>query len=138
MYENSKVLSRGRLVVLTHGRRAGCKAVISDVVVLGKDHRLLVAGVSKAPRKITRKMNREQISQRIRMKTFVRPINLQHCIITRFIIPEFANDKTSPIDHTYLKKDSQSKSKLNKAFKIKLRDMYREGKAQALCSKLHF
>jgi len=55
-----KILRKGRVVVLLQGRYAGCKAVIVDTHEKSKKHPFghsVVAGISKPPRRITRRMS---------------------------------------------------------------------------------
>ena len=48
----------------------------------------LVVGVERYPRKITRSMNKKKIERKNRMKPFVKYVNYNHLLPTRFLIKE--------------------------------------------------
>ena len=79
----------GRVVVLLTGKYAGKKAVILKVVNDGNKERqfphLLVAGIARAPKKVSKKMSEERIAKRIRIKPFVKYVNINHVIPTRYM-----------------------------------------------------
>lgn len=78
----------GRVVVLLSGRRAGCKAVIVKQHDEGKKDRkfshALVAGIQRAPLRVTRKMSSKKIARRSKLKPFVKLVNYNHILPTRF------------------------------------------------------
>ncbi|KAF1740733.1 hypothetical protein MXB_1666 [Myxobolus squamalis] len=47
---------------------------------------VLVAGVDRYPRKITRAMNKDKVLKRSRIKPFVKALNLNHIFPTRFTV----------------------------------------------------
>ena len=77
----------GRLVVCLAGRFAGKKAVILRVNEDGsKDKKFghaLVVGLSRYPRKVTKRMNQLKIRKRTCVKAFVKFVNLNHVMPTR-------------------------------------------------------
>lgn len=60
-----KIMKAGRVVILLAGRRAGKKAVIVKPFEDGKKGKLfphaLVAGIEKAPMKVTKNMSKSKI-----------------------------------------------------------------------------
>jgi len=67
-----KFLKQGKVVVVLQGRFAGRKAVIvksyDDGTPSRKFGHVLVAGIDKGPKKLTRKMSEKKIKQRSRVR----------------------------------------------------------------------
>ena len=85
----------GRVVILLAGRRAGKKAVIVKQFDEGKKGKAfghaLVAGVERAPLKVTRRMSEKKINRRSKVKPFAKIVNYNHILPTRFqVVGEFA------------------------------------------------
>lgn len=79
----------GRVCILLAGRRAGKKAVIvknyDDGKKGGKAYpHALVAGVERAPLKVHKKMSAKKVARRSKVKPFVKLINYNHLLPTRF------------------------------------------------------
>ena len=82
----------GRVVVLLNGRFAGRKAIVvktySGPKEGEKEHKgfehALVAGIDRYPRKVTRSMKEDRIKKRSQIKPFVKHINLNHIMPTRY------------------------------------------------------
>ena len=88
-------MKAGRVVILLAGRRAGKKAVIVKNFDEGKKGKAfphaLVAGVERAPLKVTKKMSKTKIERRSRVKPFAKVVNYNHILPTRFqVTGEFA------------------------------------------------
>ena len=85
-----KFLKPGNIVVLLSGKYAGKKAVIIKLFYEGsKDRKFghaLVAGIGRAPRKVTKAMSDERAARRIRIKPFVKYINFNHFMPTRYVL----------------------------------------------------
>jgi large subunit ribosomal protein L27e len=83
-----KFLKQGKVVILLTGRYAGKKAVIVKTFDNGSATRkfphVLVAGLEKTPLFVTKKMNEKKVERRLRVKPFVKYVNLQHIIPTRY------------------------------------------------------
>merc|ERR1712203_139111 len=47
----------------------------------------LVAGVDRAPLKVTKRMSKKKISKRTRVKPFVKYVNFNHIMPTRYQVP---------------------------------------------------
>ena len=84
-----KIIKHGRIVVLTSGRLAGKKGVvIREAQDAGKRKfpHALVAGVEKAPVKVTKVMSQKKIQKRTRVKPFIKYVNLNHLLPTRYLL----------------------------------------------------
>ena len=89
-------MKAGRVVILLAGRRAGKKAVIVKQFDEGKKGKAfphaLVAGVERAPMKVAKKMSKKKIARRSTLKPFVKIVNYNHLLPTRFkVTGEFAS-----------------------------------------------
>ena len=85
-------LKTGKVVVLLNGRYAGKKAVIVksfDGTKTRHYGHCLVAGVRRCPRRITKSMTKKEILRRTSMRPFVKVINWNHMMPTRFVFPLF-------------------------------------------------
>merc|ERR1712195_137633 len=90
-----KIMKPGRVVILLAGRRAGKKAVIVKQFDEGKKGKTfghaLVAGVERAPLRVTRRMSKKKIERRSTLKPFAKIVNYSHILPTRFqVTGEFA------------------------------------------------
>merc|ERR1719436_1300481 len=86
-----KFIKSGRVVVLLNGRYTGKKAIVVKTFDEGSRARpfghALVAGVDKAPRKVHKRMSKKKISKRTRVKPFVKYVNYNHMMPTRYQVP---------------------------------------------------
>eukprot|EP00922_Rhytidocystis_sp_ex-Travisia-forbesii_P013246 GHVS01019824.1.p1 GENE.GHVS01019824.1~~GHVS01019824.1.p1 ORF type:complete len:148 (-),score=11.30 GHVS01019824.1:204-647(-) len=86
-----KLLKPGRVVVVLSGRMAGKKAVVVQAWDNGTKERsfghCLVCGVERAPLKVTKKMSKKKIEKRCRVKPFVKYVNFNHLMPTRYTVP---------------------------------------------------
>merc|ERR1719428_1621651 len=93
-----KFIKAGRVVVLLNGRYTGKKAIVVKTFDDGSRNRpfghALVAGVDRPPLKVTKKMSKKKISKRIRVKPFVKYVNYNHMMPTRYQIPAEIDSKT--------------------------------------------
>ena len=92
---SKKIMKAGRIVILLAGRRAGKKAVIVKQFDEGKKGKTfshaLVAGVERTPLKVTKRMSKNKIKRRSTLKPFVKVVNYNHILPTRFqVTGEFA------------------------------------------------
>merc|ERR1712166_849608 len=73
------------------GRYAGRKAVVVKPFDDGSKSRpfghCLVTGVDKPPQKVTKRMSRKKITKRLRVKPFVKYVNYNHIMPTRYNVP---------------------------------------------------
>ena len=93
-----KICKKGKIVVLLNGRYAGRKAIIVNVKEEGtKDQKFahaLVAGIDRYPRKVTRAMKEDRIKKRTQIKPFVKTVNLNHIMPTRYQLTDMDLAKT--------------------------------------------
>merc|ERR1719215_1608018 len=86
-----KFIKSGRVIVLLQGRFAGKKAIVVKAFDDGSRGRpfghCLVAGVAKAPLKVNKTMSKKKIAKRTRVKPFVRYVNYNHMMPTRYQVP---------------------------------------------------
>ena len=85
-----KFLKYGRVCVLLNGRQAGKKAVIVKPCEEGSKQRkfphALVAGLETCPRRVTKRMSKKKIIKKTNMKPFVKYVNLNHLMPTRYSV----------------------------------------------------
>ena len=87
-----KFLKPGRIVILLSGKYAGKKAVILKINYEGsKDKHFghcLVAGISRYPRKVHKRQSEKVIARRTAIKPFVKYVNFNHFMPTRYLLSE--------------------------------------------------
>jgi len=81
----------------------------------------LVAGIEKGPQKITKKMSKKKIAKRSRVKPFVRYVNYNHIMPTRYSVPAAIDPKTLVTDAQMENEDGriEAKKALSNMFKEK-------------------
>lgn len=129
-------LEPGKIVILLHGRFAGHKAVIVKVHESTKDRKyphLIVAGVDRYPLQVTRGMSKRTISKRTRVKPFVKAVNVQHVMPTRFSMDI---DLRGVVNASSMEpaKRKYAKRQVRKQFEAQ----HRAGKSQWMFEKLRF
>uniref|UniRef100_A0A8C9GL05 Large ribosomal subunit protein eL27 n=1 Tax=Piliocolobus tephrosceles TaxID=591936 RepID=A0A8C9GL05_9PRIM len=84
-----KLLKPGKVVIILNGRRAGKKAIIVNTYENPTKEKpfsyCLVAGIEKHPLKVTKKMKKDKILKRSTVKAFVKYINVNHILPTRYL-----------------------------------------------------
>merc|ERR1711976_1047932 len=107
----------GRVVVLLQGRYSGKKAIVVKTFDDGSKARhfghALVAGVDRAPLKVTKAMSKKKISKRTRVKPFVKYVNYNHIMPTRYQIPSEVDVKSFVTDHQMDAPDGRIEAKKN-------------------------
>ena len=85
-----KIIKSGKVVVMLAGRYAGRKAVVVKTYDEGNNDRkfghCLVAGIDRYPRRITRSMSKKKIAKRSKIKPFVKFVNYNHVMPTRYVV----------------------------------------------------
>eukprot|EP00501_MAST-03F_sp_TOSAG23-6_P002067 GSMAST32.ASY1.ANO1.2158.1 assembled CDS len=85
-----KFIKSGKVVVMLAGRYAGKKAVVVKTYDEGEGDRkfghCLVAGINRYPRKITKSMSKKKQAKRSKIKPFVKYVNFNHMMPTRYQI----------------------------------------------------
>mmetsp|Transcript_22640 Transcript_22640/g.33854 ORF Transcript_22640/g.33854 Transcript_22640/m.33854 type:complete len:148 (+) Transcript_22640:56-499(+) len=86
-----KFIKAGRVVVILNGRYTGKKAIVAKTFDDGTKARpfghCLVAGVDRPPRKVHKRMSKKKITKRTRVKPFLKYINYNHIMPTRYQVP---------------------------------------------------
>jgi len=133
-----KFLKPGKVVIVLNGRFAGRKAVIVKTFDDGTNGRqyghCLVAGIERYPLKVTRRMNRKRAEKRSKIKPFVKLINYNHIMPTRYGLD--VDLKKVETDQVYGEKAKRLVVK--KDIKKILEERYKTGKNKWFFSKLRF
>ena len=119
----------GRVVILLSGRRAGKKAVIVKQFDEGKKGKTfghaLVAGVERAPLRVTRRMSQKKIKRRSTLKPFAKIVNYNHILPTRFqVTGEFAQGGKEL--KTIVSEDRLANKETRKALKNEVKNIFTE------------
>merc|ERR1711953_1368040 len=88
---------------------------------MGPFSHCLVAGVDRAPLKVTKVMSKKKIAKRSRVKPFVRYVNYNHIMPTRYSVPAAIDPKTLESDAQMENEDGriEAKKALSNLFKEK-------------------
>lgn len=82
-------MKSGKVVIVLNGRYAGKKAVIVKNFDSGdKDRKYgyaVIAGVERAPLKVTKRMSAKKITKRSKVRSFVKVVNYNHLMPTRYV-----------------------------------------------------
>ena len=124
-----KIMKPGRVVILLAGRRAGKKAVIVKQFDEGKKGKTfghaLVAGVERAPMRVTRRMSQKKIKRRSTLKPFAKIVNYNHILPTRFqVTGEFAQGGKEL--KTIVSEDRLANKETRKALKNEIKNIFTE------------
>merc|ERR1712119_183473 len=95
----------------------------------------VVAGIDRYPRKVTKRMSKKQLSRRTKLKTFVKVINYNHLMPTRYSV-DVSLDKT--VVNKENLRDPAAKRKARRGVKAKLEDRLKTGKNKWFFQKLRF
>ncbi|KAJ3092365.1 60S ribosomal protein L27 [Quaeritorhiza haematococci] len=133
-----KFLKSGKVVIVLQGRYAGKKAVIVKNYDEGTQSRpyphAIVAGVERYPLKVTRAMGAKRVAKRSRIKPFVKAVNYNHIMPTRYNLDI---DLKSVVTVDTIKEPSQkiaARKQVKKAFE----ERYNSGKNRWFFQKLRF
>merc|ERR1719163_1509510 len=121
-----KFLKTGRVVLLTGGRMAGKKALLVKCYDEGTKARpfphALCAGVQKAPLKVTKNMSKKKVQKRSKCKAFVKYINYNHLMPTRYVVPTEFDAKSLVTDAQM--ESHETKAEARKAIKAVLDEKF--------------
>uniref|UniRef100_A0A7S1XGF9 KOW domain-containing protein n=1 Tax=Compsopogon caeruleus TaxID=31354 RepID=A0A7S1XGF9_9RHOD len=135
-----KFLKPGKVVIVLNGRFAGKKAVIVHSFEGGTPARpyghALVAGVDRYPLKVNRDMSKKRVEKRSRMKPFVRAINYNHLMPTRYLVDVADGLKASTTPDMMTTPDKRKEAR--KAAKAIFEEKYKAGKHSWFFNKLRF
>ncbi|KAF7489726.1 60S ribosomal protein L27 [Sarcoptes scabiei] len=133
-----KIMKPNKVVLLLAGKYAGRKAVIlknQDEGTNAKSYgHALVAGIDRYPRPITRRMGKKKRSKRSRIKPFLKVVNYNHLMPTRYNF-ELTLEKT---DAKEIVKDQAARRKARQEIRCKMEERYKSGKDQWFFTKLRF
>ncbi|KAK1443966.1 60S ribosomal protein L27 like protein [Babesia gibsoni] len=145
----AKLMKPGRVVIVLAGRRAGRKGIIVHCNESPSKRRpyanCLVAGIDKHPLKVSKKMSKEKVQKRLRIKTFVKYINVNHLMPTRYTVTGRIDPKALVAEEQM--EDQTTRKAARKALKALLEEAFSnpeggDGKAvkdtQFLKKKLRF
>lgn len=133
-----KFLKQNKAVIVLQGRYAGRKAVIVRTFDDGTRDRAyghcLVAGISKYPSKVIRKDSAKKTAKKSRVKAFVKLVNYQHIMPTRYTLDVDLKDVVS-IDALQSK---DKKVTALKETKKRFEERFKTGKNRWFFTKLRF
>merc|ERR1712066_346248 len=90
--KQGRILKYGRVVILLQGRYAGRKGVIVKVHDDSNENRkfphALVAGINRYPRRVHKKLSKKNFDRKIKIKPFLKYVNLNHLMPTRHILSQ--------------------------------------------------
>ena len=133
------IFSYSNIAVVVRGRYAGKKVVIVKPHDEGsKSHSFphaLVAGIERYPLKVTRKHDQKKIAKRTRIKPFIKVINYNHLLPTRYTL-DIESFKSVVSTETFEEPSQREEAKkvIRKAFE----ERHKAGKNQWFFTKLRF
>jgi len=134
-----KFLKNGRVAIITRGRYAGKKVVIVKVMDDGsKSHpfgHALVTGVERYPSKVTRRMSKNKVAKRSKVKPFIKVINYNHLMPTRYTL-EMETLKGVVTGETF--KEPSQREEAKKTIKKSFEEKYQSGKNKWFFTPLRF
>lgn len=123
------IFKENMVVVLTHGRLAGKKAVVLQII---NDEYILVGGINRLPYKVEEYMSIQEKMKAEKFLTFIKKINIKHTIATRYIVEM----NISSIDLTVDIKNLTKKSDLNKKINTELKKLFENKKDHFLFNSI--
>ena len=139
------VIKSGKVVIVLQGRFAGRKAIVVKAYDDGNAERrfahAMVAGIDRAPRKVTRSMSKEKIQKRTKMKPFLKYVNYTHLMPTRYLLEvelksvvttELMGTQTNPTARQNARKE------VKKLLESKYNNSLQTGKNKWFFQKLRF
>ncbi|EFA78306.1 S60 ribosomal protein L27 [Heterostelium album PN500] len=100
----------------------------------------LVAGIDKYPRRIVRKMSRKVIMKRIAIRPFVKVVNYNHIMPTRYNFETREENSFNGIKESVTMETAKPAKRLNTKYAVKkiFQDKYKAGKSKWFFTKLRF
>ncbi|CAF1605911.1 unnamed protein product [Rotaria socialis] len=134
-----KIMKTQKVVIVLAGRYAGRKAVVIKPYDEGSNERgyghALIAGIGRYPRKVTKKMGKKKQARRNKIKTFVKVVNYNHLMATRYTVD--INFEKSLINKEVFR-DAGLRRKALRDVKDKFEERYKTGKHKWFFQKLRF
>ncbi|CAH0554869.1 unnamed protein product [Brassicogethes aeneus] len=133
-----KIMKQGKVVLVLGGRYAGRKAIVVKNYDDGTSDKqyghALVAGIDRYPRKIHKRMGKGKMHKRSKIKPFVKVLNYNHLMPTRYSVDLTSDLKVAPKDL----KDKMKRKKIRFQTRVKFEERYKQGKNKWFFSKLRF
>ena len=133
-----KFLKPNKAVIVLQGRFAGRKAVIVKNFDDGTRDRpyghCLVVGISKYPKKVIRKDSAKKTAKKSRVKAFVKIVNYNHIMPTRYTLDVDLKDAVTGD----VLESRDKKVKACKEVKARFEERFKTGKNRWFFSKLRF
>merc|ERR1719483_1920725 len=137
--DSRKFMKSGKVVLVLGGRFAGRKAVIVKNYDDGTTDKpyghALVAGIDRYPRRVTRDMGKKKLKMRSKIKAFVKVVNYNHLMPTRYSVD--LNFEKNVVNKDAFR-DQALKSKARREVKAKFEERYKTGKNKWFFQKLRF
>lgn len=134
-----KFLKPGKVAIITNGRYAGKKVVIVKNFDEGTKTRpyahAIVAGIERYPLKVTRHMSNKKIAKRSSIKPFVKIVNYNHIMPTRYGLELDTLKSAVPTDAFA---EPTKRQEARKEVKKILQERYQSGKNKWFFTKLRF
>jgi len=125
--------------IITRGRYAGRKVVIVKVHEEGtKSHpfaHALVAGIERYPGKVTKSMSKKRISKRSKVKPFIKAVNFNHLMPTRYTLDL---DQLKGVVSADTFKEPTQREEAKKSIKKAFEERYSSGKNKWFFTPLRF
>ncbi|VEN53799.1 unnamed protein product [Callosobruchus maculatus] len=133
-----KIMKSGKVVLVLGGRYAGRKAVVIKNYDDGTSDKqyghALVAGIDRYPRKIHKRMGKSKMHKRSKIKPFVKILNYNHLMPTRYSVDLTSDLKVTPKEL----KDPMKRKKIRFQTRVKFEERYKLGKNKWFFQKLRF
>ncbi|KAI3921422.1 hypothetical protein MKW98_013356 [Papaver atlanticum] len=133
-----KFLKPNKAVIVLQGRFAGRKAVIVKQFDEGTRERpyghCLVAGIMKYPKKVIRKDSAKKTAKKSRVKAFIKVVNYNHIMPTRYTLDVDLKDVVTLDVLTTRDKKVTAAKETKKRFE----DRFKAGKNRWFFTKLRF
>nr|CAJ17390.1 ribosomal protein L27e [Dascillus cervinus] len=133
-----KIMKSGKVVLVLSGRYAGRKAIVMKTFDDGTSDKqyghALVAGIDRYPRKVHKRMGKAKMHKRSKIKPFLKIINYNHLMPTRYSVDIASEHKVTPKDL----KDPMKRKKARFQVRVKFEERYKSGKNKWFFQKLRF
>ncbi|XP_969072.1 large ribosomal subunit protein eL27 [Tribolium castaneum] len=133
-----KIMKPGKVVLVLAGRYAGRKAIVVKNNDEGSGDKqyghAIVAGIDRYPRKVHKRMGKGKIHKRSKIKPFVKVLNYNHLMPTRYSVDLTSDVKITPKDL----KDPMKRKKVRFQTRVKFEERYKSGKNKWFFQKLRF
>ncbi|KAG4079247.1 hypothetical protein HA402_006970 [Bradysia odoriphaga] len=127
-----------RKIMILCGRYAGRKAVVVKTFDDGTADKqfghALIAGIDRYPRKVTKKMGKAKLKKKFKIKPFLKTLNYNHLMPTRYSVSDVALEKVTVKDL----KDPVKRKTHRFQTRVKFEEKYKAGKNKWFFKKLRF